>query len=101
MITSRFVIGEFQDKLANKFKHEPEEISEAVNLLHSRMKVVEPPTLKHSVCRDPDDDNILAAAVKGKCDYIITGDKDLIVLKQHEGIDILSPKSFREYEERK
>lgn len=101
MITSRFVIGEFQDKLANKFKHEPEEISEAVNLLHSRMKVVEPPTLKHSVCRDPDDDNILAAAVKGKCDYIITGDKDLIVLKQYEGIDILSPKSFREYEERK
>jgi len=46
------------------------------------------------VCRDPDDDNILAAAVSGKCDCIITGDKDLLVLKEYEGIDIFSPRDF-------
>ena len=40
------------------------------------------------VCRDPDHDNILAAAISGKCDSIITGDKDLLVLKQYESIDI-------------
>jgi predicted nucleic acid-binding protein len=32
--------------------------------------------------------------VSGKCDCIITGDKDLLVLKAHEGIDILSPRDF-------
>ena len=46
------------------------------------------------MCRDPDDDNILAAAESGKCDCIITGDKDLLVLKAYKGIDILNPREF-------
>jgi predicted nucleic acid-binding protein len=37
---------------------------------------------------------ILAAALTGKCDCIITGDKDLLVLKAHAGIGILSPRDF-------
>jgi len=44
--------------------------------------------------RDPDDDNILTAAISRKCDSIITGDKDLLVLKQHEGINIFNPRDF-------
>ena len=50
--------------------------------------------LEKPVCRDSDDDNILAAAVGGSCDCIITGDEDLLVLKAYEGIDILSPRDF-------
>jgi len=58
------------------------------------MSVVSVSKLENQVCRDPDDDNILAAAVSGKCDCIITGDKDLLVLKEYEGIDIFSPRDF-------
>jgi predicted nucleic acid-binding protein len=62
------------------------------------MQIVTPVALASPVSRDPDDDNILATAVAGSCDCIITGDKDLLVLKQFEGIKILSPREFADQE---
>lgn len=35
-----------------------------------------------SECRDPKDNFLLSLAVDGKADYLLTGDKDLLVLKQ-------------------
>jgi predicted nucleic acid-binding protein len=51
------------------------------------------------VCRDPDDDNILAAARTAECVAIVTGDKDLTDLKQYEGVRILTPSEFWEFED--
>ena len=48
-------------------------------------------------CRDPKDDILLAAAFGGEVHYLITGDKDLLVLKekaQLKGLHILSVKEF-------
>lgn len=44
--------------------------------------------------RDRDDDHVLATAVAGSADVIVTGDKDLLVLGQHESIAILNPRAF-------
>lgn len=99
LITSDFIINKFRDKLANKFNYKSEEIDQAIELLLSRMRVIASTKLEQNVCRDEEDDNVLASAIEGKCDCIITGDKDLLVLKQYGGIDILSPRDFREYEE--
>lgn len=46
--------------------------------------------LPYPVCRDPDDDAILACAVAAKADLIVSGDKDLLVLQSHAGIPILT-----------
>jgi putative PIN family toxin of toxin-antitoxin system len=46
------------------------------------------------VCRDPDDNEVLACALEGKADYIVTGDDDLLALGEYEGIVILSPTAF-------
>ena len=46
------------------------------------------------VCRDPDDDEVLAAAVAGGAEVVITGDKDLLVLERHGDIDIVAPADF-------
>jgi len=100
LITSDFIIEELRDKLTHKFKYKPEITSQVIELLLSRMKVVEPTSLNQSVCRDSSDDNVLAAALAGNCNCIVTGDKDLLILKQYGGIQILSPSDFREYEER-
>jgi uncharacterized protein len=57
---------------------------------------IEPETLSKRVCRDKDDDVVLAAALAGKADVIVTGDDDLLVLKAFRGIRILSPRQFLE-----
>lgn len=57
---------------------------------------VEPQPLSTRVCRDKDDDVVLATALAGKADVIVTGDDDLLVLKKFRGIRILSPRQFLE-----
>ena len=52
--------------------------------------VVSPSPLPTPVCRDPDDDAVLACAVAAKADLIVSGDADLLTLKRYEGIDVLS-----------
>jgi putative PIN family toxin of toxin-antitoxin system len=46
------------------------------------------------VCRDPDDDGVLSAAVEGRADVIVTGDDDLLVLEEYDGIRIVAPGEF-------
>ena len=48
------------------------------------------------VCRDPDDDPILAAAVNSRCAYLVTGDNDLLSLSKVEGVSIVTPREFAE-----
>lgn len=98
LITSDFILHETQEKLVEKFGYSSELAEEAIGVLRSRMRVVSISKLENPVCRDPDDDNILATAVGGSCDCIITGDKDLLVLKRYAGIDIFGPRDFLENE---
>ena len=99
LFTSDFILGETQEKLIEKFGYSSELAAEAVSVLRSRMTVVSASKLENPVCRDPDDDNILAAAISGECDCIISGDKDLLVLKQYQGINIFSPRDVLMNEE--
>ncbi len=48
------------------------------------------------VKNDPDDNIHLEAAVAGKADYIITGDPDLLDLKEFRGIKIITARDFLE-----
>jgi putative PIN family toxin of toxin-antitoxin system len=95
LVTSEFILGEVQEKLVEKFKYTSRVADELITLLRSRMEIVAPISLDAPVCRDADDDNVLAAAVTGHCECIITGDKDLLILKQFRGVDIFDPGAFQ------
>jgi putative PIN family toxin of toxin-antitoxin system len=47
-------------------------------------------------CRDSKDDKFLELAVNGKADYLISGDRDLLVLHPFRGIPIITPAVFLE-----
>ena len=48
------------------------------------------------ICRDPKDDKLLELAVSGNADFLVTGDKDLLVLNPFRGVEILTPREFLE-----
>jgi uncharacterized protein len=54
-------------------------------------EVIEPPPLPQPVCRDPDDDQVLALALAAKAEMIVSGDNDLLSLASFEGIPIVAP----------
>jgi putative PIN family toxin of toxin-antitoxin system len=63
-------------------------------------EVIEPPPLAEPVCRDPDDDAVLALGVAANVDVIVSGDRDLLDLKSFHGIDIVTPaEALRRVEE--
>ncbi len=43
------------------------------------------------VCRDAKDDMYLDVAINGQADFILTGDRDLLVLSPFMGVEILAP----------
>ena len=46
------------------------------------------------VCSDLDDNKFLELAVSGMAQYIITGDKELLILNTYQGIPIITPAEF-------
>ncbi len=46
------------------------------------------------VSRDPDDDKFIGCAIDSKSYYIVSGDKDRLVLKKHKDIEIITAAQF-------
>ena len=61
-----------------------------LNLIRDVLRMVQAPALTSRVCRDPDDDAVLACAKAANADLIISGDQDLLVLQAFEGIQIVT-----------
>ncbi|MBI5122628.1 putative toxin-antitoxin system toxin component, PIN family [Candidatus Roizmanbacteria bacterium] len=52
------------------------------------------PPKKVKVCRDPKDNEILDLCLTSRADYLISGDKDLLILKFFKNTKILTPQEF-------
>ena len=52
-------------------------------------EIVAPPPLPAPVCRDPDDDEVLALAIAAQIDLVVSGDHDLLSLGSYAGIPIV------------
>jgi putative PIN family toxin of toxin-antitoxin system len=52
------------------------------------------------VVRDPNDDMVVACALEAGADYIVTRDKDLLILGAYQDIRIVTPRQLLEYLER-
>jgi len=70
------------------------EVAELISLLETNAEIQVPGALDLKVVRDPTDDKYMVAAVEGRADYIVSGDKDLLDLSRYEDIEIVSPRQF-------
>lgn len=91
------ILQEFKRVLKKKFTASPHETSEALIILSEAAQDILGQTDSIApICRDSDDDLILACARDAVADYVVTGDEDLLVLKNYEGISILNPREFEQ-----
>jgi len=95
LVICPFILQEFQRILNRKFGATRREIQDAVRLVREAAQLeVQPSEEIRGLCRDPDDDQILACAVAAGADNLVTGDDDLLVLNEFREIRILKPKDF-------
>lgn len=94
LILSDFILDEFRNKLLEKVKFEAGEVEEATALLLTCAEIVTAHPLQTRISRDPDDDNVLAAAIAAQCDCIISGDTDLVDLKEYQTYKLSAPLNF-------
>lgn len=57
---------------------------------------VRPSFRVRAVVADPDDDVYLEAAMEGRAEYVVSGDRHLLELEEYEGVRILRPAEFLE-----
>lgn len=99
LISSQHLLDELSGKLEVKFRVKAKSIP-FICAYTERAELVHPVALPSDACRDPDDVTVLATAVAGEADYIITGDEDLLVLKEYNSIRILTPRQWLETQDR-
>ena len=91
ILTSDWMLRELVSVLRRpKFKTSEDEIRGIVSDLMQSSEIVQVQSSIDTIKEDPDDNHILATAIDGMSDYIVSGDKHLLELKQFKGIKIVS-----------
>ena len=94
LLVPEVVLGELQRVLATKFKLPRARIAELDAYLREHEVVPKPAHLLEVDVRDRADAWVLASAVAGQADLLVTGDKDLLVLGTRAPLPILEPRGF-------
>lgn len=94
IIVSEYILSEVSRVFSKKIKLPGDKVNDIIAYLREQCTVRDYKKLNKRICRDADDDNILALAKDNQVDYIITGDDDLLVLKKFDSIPITNPREF-------
>jgi putative PIN family toxin of toxin-antitoxin system len=94
VIIAEELLTEARRKIGMKFPDFIEDLERIEKLLKRDALLVRLGTVQVAVSRDPDDDKFIEAALVGAAGFIVSGDKDLLIIKKHEDIQIVTPAEF-------
>lgn len=80
-------------RIKTKYHLDDEAIQAFLALMALRGRQVMP-SRNVRICRDPDDDKVIEAALAGDAEYVVTGDEDLLVVVRFERVRIVRPHEF-------
>jgi uncharacterized protein len=95
LLLSKAILDELLGVLARKFARDAEELAHAALFLGDIATLVKP-ARRLKVLKDDPDNRVLECAATGAAALIVTGDRELLELKQYAGVRIIS---LREYVE--
>ena len=96
IIISEHILSELQKNLRKKIEMPKDKVQRIIEYLREFCTISRYKRLDKMVCRDADDVKILGLSEVAKPDYIITGDTDLLTLKEFHSIPIITPREFWE-----
>ena len=94
IVLSEHLLREVHKNLVKKVKLPRKRADHIISFLRDNTLLVAPAKLPANLCRDPKDVPVLGLALAVEADCIVTGDKDLLVLKKFRSIPILTPREF-------
>ncbi|MDP2720731.1 MAG: putative toxin-antitoxin system toxin component, PIN family [bacterium] len=92
-VTSPILLAEFREVISKKFPKLIHHLTRIEKGIKKSFIIVQP-EMTINILKDTDDNRVLEAAVDGKCEYIFTGDKELLELDTFRGIKILPVARF-------
>lgn len=98
LVVSEHLIGEIRRILGDKFRAPPDLIEDLVWLLQQDTVKANALPLAALPLSDPADIAIVSSALNGGADILVTGDKEIVELKQVGHLRILTPRQFWEME---
>ncbi len=91
--TSRAIIGEIEETLWRKFEWSETRIRDAAAMMgRGAIRVAPGPELTD--CPDPDDNRVLECAVGARAQFLVTGDRHLLMLHPYRAISIVTSRQF-------
>ena len=93
LISSEAVLLELDDVLERKFGWGRRLRINTLGGLRRTAEIIEPNFVLNN-CVDPDDNRILEAAVAGRSDCIVSGDKHLLQMGRFQGVEIVTVSGF-------
>ena len=94
LVLSDHLLGEFERVMVRKLRFSETHVARALSLLRRTAKNVEVHPPYPALCRDPDDDAVLALVRAAAPACLVTGDNDLLVLGSVAGVPIVTPQGF-------
>ena len=82
--------------IQRRFHPTEERIEEFLAALRDFCQLVTVQHVENIILNDPPDNLVLACAVEGKADYLVSGNLHLLDLEQHRGVKIVTPAQFLE-----
>jgi putative PIN family toxin of toxin-antitoxin system len=96
LIVSEDLFGEVGRVLRGKLGVPAETVSEIIALLREAGSVSMPSRTIDLAISGPGDRALVSAALGGKADLFVTGDRELLGLTKREKMDVVSPRMFWE-----
>ena len=94
LITGEVVLSELRKALSRRIKLPTATVEDILALLREREVVPKPRTPSEVPIRDPDDRWILASAMAGRADVLVTGDRDFLDIAGKAPLPVLDPRAF-------
>ncbi len=94
LVVSVEIVNEYEAVLSKLLNHQQDLVGRILETVRMYSEYVQPVKLPKPICRDPNDEIFLEAALAGKVDYIISGDKDLLVLNNIVNLKIINSRQF-------